>query len=57
MSRVKALGLHAELHVLQGTGNQGAAACARKIREQELQSVLMTGCVGFAALFLEELFV
>lgn len=57
MSRVRALGLHAELHVLRGTGNQGAAAHARKIREQKLQSILMTGFVGFAALLLEELFV
>lgn len=57
MSCVKALGLHAELHILQDTGNQGAAACARKIHEQKLQSILKTGFVGFAALFLEELFV
>lgn len=53
MSCVRAFGLH----VLQGTGNQGAAAPARKTREQKLQFILMTGCVGFSALFLEELLV
>lgn len=60
MNGVRALSLRTALCTLWGTRSQEAVACARKTCEQEeLQSSFSTGRLhlGFAALFLEELFV